>query len=83
MCSRIRGSSWNTFTRPKLKRPVPKSSATRWRLVVSRTRCVQFILYFTPSLSPQAARERRQNRIEQKRANLFGEDTEPAAKEEE
>lgn len=31
----------------------------------------------------QAARERRQNRIEQKRANLFGEDTEPAAKEEE
>jgi hypothetical protein len=49
MCSRIRGSSWNTSTRPKPKRPVPRSSAIRWRLVVSRTRYVVF--YFFISLS--------------------------------
>ena len=43
MCSRTSVSSWSTSIRPRPRRPVPRSSLTRWRLAASRTRRVTTI----------------------------------------
>ena len=42
--SRTSVSSWSTFIRQRPKRPVQRSSATRWRPVASRTRYFAYIL---------------------------------------
>lgn len=39
--SRTSVFSWSTSTRPRPRRPVPRSSPTRWRPAVSRTRFVK------------------------------------------
>ena len=40
MCSRTSACSWNTSIKLKPRRPAQRFSQTRWRLAVSRTRCV-------------------------------------------
>ena len=46
--SRTSVCSWSTFIKPRPRRPVQRSSPTKWRLAVSRTRYVAF-----PSNYPQ------------------------------